>query len=379
MAVPKWYYIGPDRAGLNCPNCCDAFVSGSGSIPCIATPCPTPPVKFRSYYCAPPEQPSPCHVYSWDHAPATDVTIKPNPVIAATSACYVISPSESAALNSAGRLGGTGCTGQSYVSSESVCNDSTSYPCPSCSEGCTQVGLTFQKRNCSLCSSCVDTYSYTISCSCSCPVPPCCTDYPTCTTPPGCTCCDPYNPSYYCQLCEDGTTQYCTDFYGGNCNCDGAPISCDIALCCINCTAEQLTSCQVTCTNPCSTCSCNGTDYDCVPMVCSTYGIVGGDGCAPGYSCICGDCKCQDKSTCCEAHPGWKFNTSNSSNKFCYPCNRTSASGLPLWSSSKSDCCDTVWKQKYCSSGQVCCNDGNCYPEGSVLCTYASDAYSVSV
>jgi hypothetical protein len=374
--MAEWFYIGPDRAGLSCPNCCDAFVSGFSS-PCVVAPCGSlglaSSVRFRSYYCAPPSQPSPCHVYSWDHSPATNVVIEPNPVISATSACYVISPSESESLNSAGRIG-SGCTGQTYVSSESVCNDSYSYPCPSCSEGCTQVGYSFQKRNCSNCSSCVDTYSYTIACSCSCPAPPCCDDWPDCTDPPGCSCCNPWP---YCLPCPDGTGQYC-QYEDGSCTCTGGgpEDACTEAACCLNCTAEQLTTCQATCTDPCSHCSCDGTSYTCVANTCSALGL--GSACPPGYSCVCGDCRCQDKSTCCEAHPGWKFNTSDSSNKFCYPCNRTSESGLPLWPSSKSDCCDADWKRKYCSAGQVCCNDGNCYPENTVLCTYASDAYSVS-
>jgi hypothetical protein len=310
----SWYYIGPDKTGFDCSICCAGFYELGGS--CVPFLCSTDGYP-RSYVCPSTSFPSPRHVYAWLGGPNDDVTIEPNPVLCGNAdACYTITGGP---LNSAGRIG-SGCN-QTYVVSEYQCADETTYcpsppPCPPPGELVEISGSIFYScfRSGNSCS-CYSTGSTPAVCNCL-------------NNPGACECCDengaPEGCSYNCvyeDLCPDGSIRYSN-------TCTGAvdPPSCPPA------------PCENTCPAPPGVPACEA---------------------AYGYSCDCGICNCIDTSVCICEPEGLSYDALTDT---CVPCYAGD------WE--KEDCCDIVWKRKNCEEGKVCCNDGRCYDENTVLCVY---------
>lgn len=317
-----WYYIGPDKTGFDCSICCAGFTDLGGT--CAPFACSTNGYP-RSYVCPSTEFPSPRHVYSWLGGPNDDVTIEPNPVLCGSGdACYTITGGP---LNSAGRIG-SGCS-QTYVVSEYQCENQTTF-CPTpptCGGGEELVeipGTIFYScfRSADSCSC----YSYSevepqcacVSSSSSCELVVCCGDV---DDPPGCV----FNCLYE-ELCPNGTIRV-LDWCG---NLPPDPFTCPE---CVDSSGNPLT-----CMAPPGVASCD-------PLY--------------GYSCSCGVCTCEDKSVCECPALGYSYDAITDS---CVPCYQGD------WE--KEDCCDAVWKRKNCAEGEVCCNDGRCYEENTVLCVY---------
>lgn len=322
--MSNWYYIGPDKTGLACNSCCAGFTDVGGT--CAPFACSTDGYP-RPYVCPNPTFPTPNHVYSWLGGAIDDVTIEPNPVLCGTSTvCYSYSPS--AGLNSGGRIG-EGCTGQTYVTSTYLCEDvSTACPSPpACSPPQELVEISgtifyscFRSGDSCSCYSYaeLDAQCACISSSSNCDLVVCCDDF---GDPPGCV-----FDCFYEELCPNGTVRT-LDYCGRS---PPSPFSCPE---CVDSSGNPLT-----CMAPPGVASCD-----------ATY----------GYSCSCGICTCVDKSICECPAIGFSYDPGTDT---CVPCYEGE------WV--REDCCDIVWKQKNCASGYVCCNDGRCYEESTVLCEY---------
>lgn len=332
-----WYYIGPDKTGLTCSSCCAGFSISSLFNFCEPYPCPVPPSSYRNYFCPNSQNPTPDHVYSWNGNPNSNVTIKANPVICGPSTtCWSYFPSTG--LNAAGRIG-SGCgEPQVYVDSYYNCHNSTSAcpPCPDspCCEGSVPTGGRGVYRFCATTESgchCVSGASYD-NCGCpacayNCVLGDPCYNINACGGDGGC-------PYYEYYTCPDGTSVYYCPAYG--------PPPCD-------CPGES----------PCGACQlseCNAGNWVCTPLSCDPA-------CSAGFVCSCGQCSCTTASTCCPGDArGWSYD-SNQEPK-CRPCYYGWEGEQP------SNCCDSRWKRKNCSTGYVCCRDGRCYPSNTVLCDY---------
>lgn len=326
--MPDWYYIGPDKTGFDCDNCCAGFATIGSS--CLPYPCSVP---YRPYVCPPPFNPTPHHIYSWDGVSASIVV---NSLLCSGSSTQCYSYSYSGSLNEAGRIG-SGCL-QSYVQSIDLCeNEYGPTPiCGPCICGGTPVATpSVTYYSCQSCS-CVSTGSSASECGCIGGNFICCLYDPDPTN----ECC--VTSLVSCLPCPDGTYRCCDA-------CSGA------------CSPEFCPSCEGECEEPCppcTVCRCppGGGSYSCM-NICSSS-------CSSGYTCCSGQCVCNTSSTCCVGYSaGWSY---NSSTRECMPCYKTSEGG----SFSKSDCCDETWKRKACESGSVCCQDGRCYSSESILCSY---------
>jgi hypothetical protein len=328
MPDPAWYYIGPDKTGFSCPNCCYGFSSSGGA--CLPVACPTPPSKFRNFLCPNSTYPTPNHIYAWDGDPDTDVYIAVNSIVCPTSVDYCWSWAPTTGLNAAGRIG-SGCN-QDTVELINNCTFDTA-DCPgTCPEECTRVGNIIFPYYCSVSSagcSCQLSSSYA-SCFCYCPEDPC-----------------PYGEASV--SCRGETVTYCITPGAGPpiCDCEGDPPS-DCGPCGYEC----------------------GTDgyYFCRPTSCSTS-------CSSGFSCSCGTCECNTASTCCVGpSSGWVYmpavpatSSASSLSGYCKPC-------YDGWRSSEyvgpPDCCYFPWKAKNCQTDEWCCNDGRCYESETILCDF---------
>lgn len=333
MPSTTWYYIGPDKTGFSCSTCCAGFHSESGS--CVPYPCPSSPSAFRNYYCPNSSNPTPDHVYKWNGDPDSSVTIGVNPVLCpgSSTTCYSYTPTSG--LNSAGRIGGGACgVSQSYVTPIYNC-DYIYSACPGCgTDGCCDiVGTRGVERYCSTTSSgchCASGSSFN-TCDCVCNFQYTDPDSP-CYLDPG----SGGNPETCYKDCPNGLQLSYT--------CGTTPPDCP-------CTEEQ-PSCP-----PCYSLVCQDGNWTCVAYSC-------GAPCpAPGYSCSCGVCSCTSSTTCCTDYSrGWSFNST--AEPKCIPCYYGWEAIQPA------DCCDVSWKRKNCASGSICCRDGRCYAENTVLCDF---------
>lgn len=331
--MPDWYYIGPDITGFSCSNCCAGFsIIG---LACAPYPCSTN--GLRNYICPPPANPTPHHIYAWDGVSANIVV---NPLICSggSTECYTYTGGP---LNSAGRIG-AGCV-QTYVTSAYICESTyTNPPCNdppvTCSCGQTPVITPdILYKSCESCS-CVSTSSTVGTCGCTTVGAVCCN---TCEGDPECEeCC--FTDLTYTEVCGDGTTR----------TCNTCTFTCFPEEPCQECTGDCGGECP-----ECHDCKCvvGSSTRTCVSRSCASS-------CSVGYECSCGVCTCNTSSTCCVGFSsGWTY---NSSTKQCVSC------GTGVWT--RTDCCDTTWKQKNCAAGKVCCNDGRCYDDGTVLCSLAN-------
>jgi len=316
MPEPTWYFIGPDKTGFNCTDCCAGF-SYSGAS-CLPYACPTSPSKFRNYLCPNSEFPTPHHIYKWNGDPNSSVSISVNHITCPSSSTTCWSYTPTGGLNAAGRRG-SNCS-QSYVTSTYRCTgDFGTCPPFSCSEGCFPMGSIVYPEFCSVTASgchCSSSSSYE-NCYCFCPD----------------------------DGCEFGQgTKECIDEDGNSFPevwCYGDP--------------EPICPCYGT-PPDCGSCSPECVDtgyYTCPPSTCSPA-------CSAGFVCECGECVCNTSSTCCVGYSaGWYYNTAAPSR--CEPCYEG------YWS--RSDCCYKLYKQKHCSNeNDTCCNDGRCYSQSTVLC-----------
>jgi hypothetical protein len=342
-----WYLIGPDKTGLNCSSCCAAFRIISDS--CAPLPCSTDG-QPRSYICPSTAFPTPDHVYSYLGGPADNVTIEVNPVKCGNSTeCYSY---EGGPLNSGGRIG-TGCS-QEYVTSLAICGNEL-FPCEGpppdcgpCASPVTLAGIIYKscfksagESKCG-CYSCSESREQECGC--------------VTTT---CLCCGYVDPETCCNTecifeyeCPDGTIvtyNSCTEL--PSCPCAGSP---EPDPPCTECQEVYCAGETLACRNR----SC--------PSVANCTVVPWASPCGAGYSCSCGTCSCTSQSTCCVgASEGWSYSAGESR---CIPCYEP-IGGTP-WV--KEDCCDSVWQRKRCDEGKVCCNDGRCYDESTVLCEYPS-------
>ena len=324
-----WYIVGPDKTGLDCSNCCAAFYESYGS--CSIKSCSISGSRvFRNYVCPSTAFPTPLHYYKINTSTG-DVTIEPNPRLCSTvsPSCYTYTPNTG--LNAGGRVG-SGCSSQTYVTSSNNCYGSQE----SCEEGCdtecgyAPEGSVYYPKSClpnpSGACSCESLSSFS-SCACTCVSGPFDGNCQQSSDPT--SSCYVSSPGPDCTLCPDGTYA-CGD---EEC-CGGAGYP----------------------TVPCTDCqeySCSDAGYICVDKVCFPECT------RPGYSCVCGSCRCNTSSTCCiDYSAGWLF---DSSTRTCASC------GLG-YNDSSSGCCDTNWKRKGCDTGSICCNDGRCYEEATTLC-----------
>jgi len=311
MPELTWYFIGPDKTGFNCTDCCAGF-SFSGES-CLPYACPTSPSKFRKYLCPNSEFPTPHHMYKWNGNPDSSATIAVNPIVCPNSSTTCWSYTPSGGLNAAGRIG-SNCS-QSYVTSSNICMTSIT----PCTPGpCAMVsGNIFYPK------SCITTASGCICSSGS--------SYNTCTA----TCddsdpeCDPCERCYH--TCPSGEIVEYDCGYSYECSCDSAS--------------------EPTCPGGCSPdCDGNG-NWFCPPVSCTPA-------CSSGYSCNCGICSCVEQACCSGISAGWTWNSGLNT---CEPCYQG------YWS--RSDCCYKRYKQKHCSNeNDTCCNDGRCYSQSTVLC-----------
>lgn len=336
--MDEWYYIGPDKTGLLCSDCCAGFSDKNGS--CQPYSCPVASSSFRPYICPNPSFPSPEHVYAWTNTSKSSVSIIVNSYFCPSSSttCWSVSPSTG--LNAGGRVGGVGCSSEPvYVSSFYNCHDDNRN-CGACDETCcVKTGANYTPRSCVSSAggcNCVSGSSVN-TCSCLCfyqgfdSEAPCYSEPLLC--PPNCPC-DQTNID-----CPDGTTLY-------YCVGDTPP------ECPIPCEGEE-PSCGG-CWN--AYCNFSTGSYVCPPNCPS-------GGCGAGFSCSCGNCFCTTASTCCTANEvGWSFQGYSSSPR-CKACYRG-------WenSSRNGDCCDEAWIRKNCNPGSICCNDGRCYSSSTVMC-----------
>ncbi len=327
--MSTWYYIGPDKTGFDCSDCCAGFSSVGGS--CVPASCSiVGSLVRRNYVCPSTTFPSPFHYY-FRNATTGNVAVSLNPIKCPSGvdpACGYFTP-ELNTLNSGGRAG-SGCS-QSWVSWTSGQCQSSSSSCPACDAECgyTQSGALIYNKYCSIngsSCSCVDAGS-TNTCQC------------VCVQEGGCCSPDPESPCYCgetpCILCPDGTYAC----FGAECACGGSPIP--------------------TC-NSCQSLECiEGTSYSCVEKSCGE--------CSSGYICsssgaACGTCVCNSSSTCCVGEFfGFRY---DSSSRTCRSCGYDPSGSYPTSSSS---CCRAV--QKGCSNAtQKCCADGLCYSSATTLC-----------
>ena len=325
-----WYYIGPDKTGLTCPDCCAAFYSSGGS--CIPRPCSVSGSSvFRNYVCPSTTFPTEFHYYKVN--PATgNVTIAPNPRKCSTVASECATYTPTTGLNAAARIG-SGCS-QSYVTSEHNCSDILD-PCPNASLcntcGLSQYGNIVYPRSCNPnpsghCSCSSDSANSYNGCNCVC-------------LGPGGICCQSYDSTADCYCGSNPDGNPCTPCPDGSEDCGGFG-------CCGGASVPSCTSCQEI--------VCEGGDtYVCSEKPCYPAS-------RPGYSCSCGQLVCNTSSTCCVG-PSWGY-TWISSTKECRSCGY----GYPSVGSS---CCDSTFRRKGCSlSTSICCNDGLCYDSSTTLC-----------
>lgn len=314
MPESTWYLIGPDRTGFNCQDCCAGFSDDAGS--CLPVSCPTSPSKFRKYLCPNSQFPTPHHMYKWNGDPDSSATISVNPIVcpSASTTCWSYTPT--GGLNAAGRIG-SNCV-QSYVTSNNICITSSG-PCPPPGPCLTRTGNIFYPK------SCVTTSS---GCHCSSG-----SSYSTCAyycdrDNPGCDCC----PDMCYDICPDGTPiAWCCDEPQPICYCD----------------PEAIPTCPGDCSPDCD----GGGNWVCPPVSCSPS-------CSSGYNCVCGTCLCSGQACCRGYSAGWSYNEATNE---CEPCYQG------YWS--RSDCCYKFYKQKHCSNeNDICCNDGRCYSQSTVLC-----------
>lgn len=328
----NWYYIGPDKTGLNCPNCCNAFSISGGS--CQPKSCQlSGSLVIRNYLCPNPTFPTPFHYYKI--TPSTgNASIAPNPRFCSTvsPSCYTYTPS--VGLNAAGRIGSS-CSSQEYVSAVNNC-DASQRTCTSedivCDTSCGYApgGIIFYPKRCEpnplgVCS-CVSSSSYS-ECDCLCVA-------------------GPFNG--LCYQNTDSTGSCYVDPGQEDCiYCDDGTLACDGAPCCNNSPLPD---------PPCTACEkivCGGDFYYCAPKSCDPD-------CSDGYECSCGTCVCNTSSTCCKGYSyGWSY---NSAARQCRSCGYG-------YNSTQNGCCDSAWKRKSCDAGSICCNDGRCYDEATTLCT----------
>ncbi len=336
--MSTWYYIGPDKTGFDCSDCCAGFSSVGGS--CVPVPCSVVGSRgTRNYVCPSDSFPSPFHYYYRN--PATgNVTVSVNPkkcLSGISPDCGFFDPPLNT-LNSGGRAG-SGCSQTWPVFFSGSCQSSSSSCSISCREDCGEVltGFITYNKICSISSggscSCVSGPTSN-SCSCECVDPRF-----------GSLCCDP-DPfstdcpcgSTDCITCDDGTI-VC---FGQPCPCDSSPIPV-----CAECERLQ----------------CNETSYSCVSITsCESE-------CSAGYICSlsgpsCGQCVCNTQSTCCVGESfGWSY-SSGWAPFFCRSCGYDPTGSYPT---SSDGCCRAV--QKGCSNAtQKCCADGLCYSSSTTIC-----------
>jgi len=329
-----WYYIGPDKTGLACPDCCAAYRmpnNPSCSLPGCQVSGST---VFRDYLCTNAAFPTPYHYYSLN--PGTRVaTIAPNPRFCSTvsSNCYTYTPS--GGLNDAGRVG-SGCSQTTVTSSNNCVGSSSECELPCNAEcGLVQIGGIYNPSSCEpnpsgVCA-CSSTSRFINTCGCECVSGPfpggACTQCNSSDAPCYQNCSNDPDP---CTLCPDGT------------------IVCPPDTCC----GSSATLPEEPC-NECQNIRCSNNQYYCESKSCS-------ESCLPGFECSCGQCQCYTESTCCVgAQAGWSW---NSATKTCRSCGYS-------YNSPPNGCCDSAWRRKGCSASHVCCNDGRCYFDNYVLCT----------
>lgn len=331
MPEPTWYFIGPDKTGFDCPNCCYGFSDVDGE--CVAAACPTASQSFRNYLCPNSTYPTPQHIYAWDDdGYDRPVSIRPNSHVCRVSSttCYSYSP---LLINAAGRVG-SGCS-QTTVTPEYLClPDFGDCPPLDCEEGCVPMGNIVYPEYCSITGSgchCASSSSYA-NCYCHCPSSSC--FFNQCST-----------------SCRGEIVTFCCEDDTPICDCSGDPPS-ECGSCGFYCTYDGY--------------------YECRPSTCSPS-------CSEGFSCSCGECLCNTSSTCCVGtSAGWVYVSSvsatystSSLSGYCKPCYSGWQDGV--YSQPPNEvisCCYLLWKQKNCEEDEWCCNDGRCYQSKSILCDF---------
>lgn len=341
--MAEWYYIGPDRTGINCPNCCVAF-EGTNEF-CEPVACPVGGESFRAYICPNPSFPTLHHVYAWDQGgEKSSVTIKVNSYFCPNNStnCYTYEPTFG--LNAGGRIGPARCNNvPRYVTSQYLCGNANPY-CPPCGDCCELVEQPTALGTCiSSNAGCSCSYGSVVgSCVCTCSVQQ--------DDPSG----DCYAPSSsFIDPCRDLGLN--VEYY--QCP-NGGP---EVSFC-----AGEIPACPEPDPEKCygtpPYCTC-GVKADCVEgnWKCPSTGPQDcNPPCGAGYYCgPCGGCICNAASTCCGMErTGWEYRPPYS----CIPCYQG-------WEGSQgTTCCDAAFKRKRCNRGEICCNDGRCYPDYEVMC-----------
>lgn len=341
--MAEWYYIGPDKTGINCPDCCAAF-DGTEQA-CEPVACPAGGASFREYICPNPTFPTLHHVYAWVPGGAkSSVTIKVNSYFcpASSTRCYDYSPKDN--LNAGGRIGSASCGNTPrYVTSTYLCGNALP-ECPPPDECCELVEQPIRPGVCKASAGgCSCSFlSQTGSCRYACSFQQ--TDsFASCYQAPS-SFYDPcraqgQNLSYF--QCPDGgpLIPYCE---GDDPVCPGPdPEPCYGVP--PYCTCGYLADCV----------SGNWVCPSAAQQPCNPA-------CGPGYSCtFCGVCVCNTAATCCtEERTGWEYSAPFT----CTPCYQGWQGVQP------STCCDADYKRKRCDPGEICCNDGRCYPDYEVMC-----------
>lgn len=369
MAESGWHYIGPDRTGLLCNNCCDGF-SLQNDV-CKPVSCPNPPSSFRPYICTNPAFPTPHHSYKFTDDSRSSVSIVVNTVVcrvngqvSGTTECWDYTPPDG--LNPGGRVGGIGCsTSPVYVEASSLCS-STSEDCPPCPGDPLCCGAVGEKTTLEVCSWASQTGCYCYAypevntCSCKCNYQ---YEYPNraCYRDPGQGGGGGGGqpPDEPCQLepwyCSGGITFYWCPNRDPQPEC---PPNCDYATNASICDQTSFYGFPCVYRATCVDVGGGSANYFCISSCdLSCYYAF------PRFGCECGQCRCQTSDTCCvDSEAGWSFKGRNSTSK-CKPC-------YDGWEGTEpEDCCDVAWKQKGCrTSYEVCCNDGRCYANSTAMC-----------
>lgn len=341
--MAEWYYIGPDKTGINCPDCCAAFEGTEQS--CEPLACPSGGASFREYICPNPNFPTLQHIYAWvPGGQKSSVTIKVNSYFcpANSTRCYDYSPKDN--LNAAGRIGSASCGNiPRYVTSTYLCGNATP-ECPPCGECCELTEQPIRVGACiSSAGGCSCSFlSQTGSCRCTCQYQQS-DSTASCYQDPGSF----YDP---CRVlgfnlewvtCPDGTQiWYCEGDEIPLCPdpdpapCYGVPPYC----------------------SPCGyPATCDDGEWICDP---SNAPPPCNPSCGAGYYCACGTCICNTSATCCsEERTGWEYSAPFT----CIPCYQG-------FQTRPDNCCDAAFKRKRCGPGEVCCNDGRCYNDYDVMC-----------
>lgn len=338
VATSQWYYVGPDKTGFDCPDCCAAFSYSYGS--CFVASCSVSLGQARRNYVCPTEAfPSPFHYY-YIQPGTNNVSVSANPVLCpggVQESCGYFEPPLNT-LNSGGRIG-AGCS-QEYVTwIDGPCSPYTQ-DCPgTCNENC---GI-YMTGNVTFLNSCYasggvcgcNNAGSINNCACECLAPIwgalCCDPDPEASGECACGSDSGGGDNNNCTSCDDGT-QACP----GPCLCAGSPVP----------------ECGY-----CETVSCNGTNYVCDTPSCS-------EGCDAGFTCVCGGCVCTTSDTCCSGDRyGFSFVPYGPPNYGgeCISC----GDGYPTYAGK--GCC-LGYERKGCEVGEKCCADGRCYPSETTLC-----------